>query len=67
MIISVWDLERRDMHGGGSGGGGGGAEEEMQPEAKRRRTSLPAQLMFQHAGHRSQVLFSWGPCIRAWL
>lgn len=49
-LIAVWDLERQDkMPGGG---------EEAGPDAKKARTigaSLPPQLMFHHAGHRSQV------------
>jgi hypothetical protein len=44
-LIAVWDLERR---------GDLGADGEA-PEPKRPRASLPPQLMFQHAGHRSQV------------
>ncbi|EIE23954.1 WD40 repeat-like protein [Coccomyxa subellipsoidea C-169] len=56
-LIAVWDLERQDkMPGGG---------EEAGPDAKKARTigaSLPPQLMFHHAGHRSQVVdFQWHP------
>lgn len=47
-LIAVWDLERRGDIGG---------EGEAQPEPKRARTAIPPQLMFQHAGHRSQVIY----------
>ncbi len=52
-LIAVWDLERSERTAGA------GAEE-SGPEAKRARTNgsgsgLPPQLMFRHAGHRSEV------------
>ncbi|CAL8462585.1 g2118 [Coccomyxa elongata] len=59
-LIAVWDLERSER------AAGAGAEE-SGPDAKRARTNgsgsgLPPQLMFRHAGHRSEVVdFQWHP------
>ena len=52
-LIAVWDLERSEK------AAAAGAEE-SGPEAKKARTNgsasgLPPQLMFRHAGHRSEV------------
>ena len=48
QLIAVWDLERTGETSAAVAGGAS-ADEEQQP-------ALPHQLMFQHAGHRSQVI-----------
>ena len=56
-LIAVWDLERQDA--AIRGGGGAAAGDESGPDAKKARTgasALPPQLMFHHAGHRSEVV-----------
>jgi hypothetical protein len=40
-LLCVWDLEAR----------GGDAEQ----AAKRQRSAIPPQMLFQHAGHRAPV------------
>ncbi|KAI3436729.1 hypothetical protein D9Q98_006144 [Chlorella vulgaris] len=47
-LLCVWDLEAR----------GGDAEQ----AAKRQRSAIPPQMLFQHAGHRAPVVdFQWNP------
>ena len=53
QLIAVWDLERTGETSAAVAAGAA-ADEEQQP-------GLPHQLMFQHAGHRSQVPFSRQP------
>ena len=48
QLIAVWDLERA-RETSAAVAAGASADEEQQP-------ALPHQLMFQHAGHRSQVI-----------
>ena len=50
QLIAVWDLERTGETSAAVAAGAS-ADEEQQP-------ALPHQLMFQHAGHRSQVIFA---------
>ncbi|KAK9818074.1 hypothetical protein WJX72_006679 [[Myrmecia] bisecta] len=51
-LICLWDLEKQRAAAGGDAAG----------EAKRVRSAVPDQLVFQHAGHRAQVAdFQWSP------
>lgn len=52
-LLCIWDLEAKAP---ASEGGEGG------PAAKRARSAVPPQMMFQHAGHRAPVVdFQWNP------
>lgn len=65
-LIAVWDLEQKDKSAGASAA----VDEVTGPEAKKARTAgpgaaLPPQIMFQHAGHRSEVTFAKHPLCKA--
>ena len=50
-LVCIWDLDARPP-----GDGDGPAA------AKRQKSAIPAQLLFQHAGHRAPVVdFQWNP------
>lgn len=50
-LLCIWDLE-----------GKAAADPEGPAGAKRHKSAIPAQLMFQHAGHRAPVVdFQWNP------
>lgn len=49
-LICVWDLDAR------------GQDADGPAAAKRQKSALPPQLVFQHAGHRAPVVdFQWNP------
>ncbi|CAK0756589.1 hypothetical protein CVIRNUC_002468 [Coccomyxa viridis] len=59
QMIAVWDLERSSESVPSAVAAAPAAEEEKAQDGKKKPT-LPPQLIFQHAGHRSQVVdFQW--------
>ena len=54
QMIAVWDLERTSDTVPTAVASAPAAEEEKAQDGKKKPT-LPPQLIFQHAGHRSQV------------
>ena len=53
-MIAVWDLERSSESVPSAVAAAPVAEEEKAQDGKKK-PALPPQLIFQHAGHRSQV------------
>ena len=53
-MIAVWDLERSSESVPSAVAAAPAAEEEKAQDGRKKPT-LPPQLIFQHAGHRSQV------------
>ena len=57
----MWDMERKDApqaaaQAAFSEDGAASKKDKEEPDAKKPRLgALPPQLMYQHAGHRSQV------------
>lgn len=51
-LLCVWDLDARAVD----------VESAAAPAAKRQKSAIPPQMMFQHAGHRAPVVdFHWNP------